>query len=241
MPGKIKFGITGGVEADSGPQAYTGPVPPKGPYTGLVKRIELTETGPNSKTPGTPMLRILVELKAQKGSKNAKYDGYGIWNYRQITDQGKGYVNQFLDALTDGTPAACRKIRKGFWDVGVVTEEDDGGHVIKIGTIKIDSPKCSIPVAFVGRTGKDQNDEPNLEIASWLLAKGKTDDEDLGDDEDEDEEDEDLDEDEDEDDEDEDDSDDEDEDEDEDEEDEPEPEPVKKPKKAKAKKGKDLF
>lgn len=170
--GKVKFGIDSddaiNAEAGEGGNFYDGPVPPKGSYRGILKRLELIAE--NSK--GNPMLRYLIELKADPGSDNALYDGYGVWGHQNVTDQGKGYVNAFLDALTDGTPEGSLTIRKAFWGGQMVVEDDGEGHVVRIGKMNIDSPDCTKRVAFVGKRAKN-NGEDKLEVAKWLISKGK--------------------------------------------------------------------
>ncbi|WPH58013.1 hypothetical protein SEA_LUCKYLEO_65 [Gordonia phage LuckyLeo] len=189
------------INADAGDAqvGYTGPVPPKGIYRGRLKRMELTKTGPNSKAPGTPMLRMLVEIDEPKDSKNAKYNGYGIWNNQTVTKQSTGFVNQMLESLTGGIESKAKAVKTWFWKAQLNTEEPDGGHILAIGKLKINSPEADIPV-IVSTKNKRTNAEypdPGLEISRWLVPKDsddnadddldEVDDDELDEDEDEDE------------------------------------------------------
>ncbi len=115
-----------------------------------------------------PMIKYLIELKAKAKSANSKYDGYGVWGNLNITDQGKGYVNAFLDAISDGTTAGMRKMRKAFWEGGLVVDGDGIGHVIRIGTLKVNSPKAELAVSFSGK--KDSfGGQDKLIVGKFLL------------------------------------------------------------------------
>lgn len=148
---------------------YTGPCPPSGPYHGILKRLELTKTGPDSKVPGTPMLKILVEIQ-EKGEK-AKYNGYGIWNNQMVTKKSAVYANQFLDALAGGNEAKAKAIKTWFWKEQIQTEEPEGGHILAIGKLKVNSPDASIPVIFNTKKVQDYQDaeKMKLEVKRWLV------------------------------------------------------------------------
>lgn len=166
--GKVKFGINDAVDAEpEGFKEYNGPTPPgKKPYRGFIKRIELKENGNKD-----PMLKFLIELKATPGTENEKYDGYGVWDQQNVTDQGKGYVNAMLDAMTDGSDAAKRELRRAFWGGELVVDGDGYGHITRIGKMKVNSPdSCNIPVAFMGKT-HTYNNETSLRVGRWLVEK----------------------------------------------------------------------
>ena len=256
--GRMKFNIDGGAEAEAntggGGVGYSGPTPPKGTYRVRLKRMELKMNKNDD-----PMFSILLEIAERKGSKLAKYNGYGVWHNLNVTDQGKGYVNGFLDALAGKSQVAQKKMRRAFWETGIVTEgKTDLGHVLKIGTTKVNSPDGELMMAISGKTEPDYKDKSvmRLIVGSFLIGEPSSDEDE--DEEDEDEDDDDIeeddddvdvdeedDEDEEEEDEDEEDGDDDDDDpddddaededddgddeEDDDEEEEEEPEPVKKP------------
>lgn len=105
-------------------------VPKPGPYLAVVKRLQGTES-----KAGDPMLKMVVELAEPKGSKKARYNGYGIWNYIVSTKDTASRVNQFLHAILDGKPPAQRKkIIDQYWAGNVVLSDDDNKFITKIGT-----------------------------------------------------------------------------------------------------------
>lgn len=164
--GKVKFGINDAVDAEpEGFKDYSGPIPPgKKPYRGFIKRIELKENGNKD-----PMLKFLIELKATPGTENEKYDGYGVWDQQNVTDQGKGYVNAMLDAMTDGSDSAKKELRRAFWGGELVVDGDGYGHITRIGKMKVNSPdSCNIPVAFMGKS-HTYNNETSLRVGRWLV------------------------------------------------------------------------
>lgn len=179
-----------GKEATGG-TFYDGPPPPyKVPLRGIVKRVTIgaIKSGPNK---GAPRINMLVEVKEPKGSKNAKYNEFGVWHGLNITDQGAGYVNQWLNSLAGPSEVAQKKLQKAFWGAGGVKVDGDD-HLIAIGTFKINSPTGTSPVAFVGKRGTDQDGEERFEIGSFLILTNSSeadeeDEEEFEDDEDEDE------------------------------------------------------
>ena len=103
-------------------------VPKAGPYLAVVKRLQGTES-----KAGDPMLKMVIEIAEPKGSKKAKFNGYGIWNYIVSTKESASRVNQFLHAILDGKPPAQRqKIIQAYWAGNVVIDEQ--GFITKIGT-----------------------------------------------------------------------------------------------------------
>ncbi|QFG08206.1 hypothetical protein PBI_LAMBO_66 [Gordonia phage Lambo] len=170
------------INADAGDAqvGYTGEVPPKGVYRGRLKRMELTKTGERSNNPGTPMLRMLVEIDEPKGSKKSQYNGYGIWNNQTITKKSTGFVNQVLEALVGGNEQKAKAVKTWFWKEQLVTDEPEGGHILAIGKFKINSPEADIAV-IVDTKNKRTNAEypdPGLEIKRWLVPSGDSDDDD---------------------------------------------------------------
>lgn len=182
--GVVKFGVKDAVghEELGGGNFYDVEklgLPPVGPYRGVLKRLELKKSGPASKVPGTPMLGYLVEIKEPKGSKKAKYNGYGIFGNQMITDQGKGYLNLMLNSIA-GSPEKGLKLQRLFWEKGVTTEKDGEGHIKKIGTFNVGSPDCEIDVIFGTKNKKTntQYPEPGLEITKFMVAAESGDDDD---------------------------------------------------------------
>ncbi len=175
MP-KIKgagFGIDAAeavnAEVEGGSQTgYAGETPPSGVYHGVLKILQLTKTGPNSKKPGTPMLKIMVELKGNKGAK-AKYDGYGAWSNQTVRPDSAQYVNAFLDALVKGDEKKAKAVRTWFWSQDITAETAEGGHIIAIGKLKIMSPDGRIPVMIRGKYVPAGQYDEKLEIARFLI------------------------------------------------------------------------
>lgn len=180
--GKVNFGM--GKHATtksktSGGNFYDGEVPPKGPYIGLLKRLELVYNSSDDH-----MLRGLLEIDEPKKSKNKKYNGYGVWFNQNVTDVGAPYLNAFLEALAGDDPAKQKSLKKAFWGGGpTIAGKSDEGHVLKIGTVKIGSPEGKLHVAFNGRR-KKYEDEVKLIVGSWLIMENSDDDDDEEDGED---------------------------------------------------------
>lgn len=174
---KVDFSnVNGGADAEAkaGGNFYDGPPPPyKVPLRGIVKRVTVgaIKSGPNK---GAPRINMLCEVKEPKGSKNAKFNGFGVWHGLNITDQGAGYVNQWLNALAGDSEVAQRKLRRQFWGTGGV-KVDDEDHLISIGTFKVNSPNGTSPIAWVGKKGKDQDGDEQYQIASFAILKGASD------------------------------------------------------------------
>lgn len=151
---KFKVGGSNPAAAEPGVTNYAGDVPPSGSYLFKLKRLIIKENGS-----GDSMFQGLAEICEPKGSKAAKYNGYGAWFQQNITDQGKGYVNQMLASFTDGSDVQMMEIKEAFWEEGPKVQKDekkdkngkDQFHVIKIGDFLINSPAPDIKdVYFVG-------------------------------------------------------------------------------------------
>lgn len=178
---RIKFGVTDAIEAEpTGGKRYEGPVPPRGVYRGVLKRL-----GIKNNAKGNPMLYGMIEFRAKAKSPDAKYDGYGLWLQQNVTDQGKGFVNQFLDALTDGTDEARKKLRTQFWNGGIDAEKSlrdgdpksDGGHISRLGSLKVNSPEGSIPILVSTKLGADLKGNERLEVDRYLTPRAEEPDE----------------------------------------------------------------
>lgn len=184
MAVKTKFGVKNAVGAEPTGGIYTGDDPPKGAYKGILKMLTLKNNKNND-----PMLNGLVEFRADKGDKkNTKYNGFGLWFNLNITDQGKGHVNQFLNSLSDGSEIGMRKIQNSFWNEGCLTEKrlgpnvgDSAGNVLRIGPLKVGSPEGGLPISVLIRIGKDKRKghegEEQVLVARWLVPKDLEDEE----------------------------------------------------------------
>jgi len=126
------------VEPEEGFASYdeTLGVPPRSPYLCLVKQIKKTETGSDSKEPGTPMVKLILEIAEPRGTKKALYNGYPFFVYRVVNSDWAGRVNQMLKAFlgnTKLTDAKKKAILEAFWD-GKVVYDKDTDLITKIGT-----------------------------------------------------------------------------------------------------------
>lgn len=189
----IKFGnITDVAEAaeDQGSGFYSGPVPQeKGVYPCKLKKFELVT---NRK--GDPMIKAMAVIDAPKGHKFAKFNGYAIWFQQNVTDQGKPFVNQLLNALSDGTEENSRAIRSAFWSGGMTAENKlpsepskSAGSILKIGPLKFGTKleEGKIEILIAGKPGKDQNDQPKLDAGRYIMPQPPAEDDEDDDDDDE--------------------------------------------------------
>ena len=174
---KFKVGGSNPAAAEPGVTNYAGDVPPSGSYLFKLKRLIIKENGS-----GDSMFQGLAEICEPKGSKAAKYNGYGAWFQQNITDQGKGYVNQMLASFTDGSDAQMLEIKEAFWEEGPKVQKDekkdkngkDQFHVIKIGDFLINSPAPEIKDIFFLGAGEHKPAKGNyaekLDINAYAPA-----------------------------------------------------------------------
>lgn len=168
-------------------EPYDGPTPPKGVYRTKLRmlRLKVNKNGDN-------MLNGLFVID-EKDPKKKKYNTYPMWWNGNVTEQGAGYINKFLDAFGFD--------RKAFWAAKVVHDGDgDGektlGNITKIGSkvVKEDT------IVYVSGRPNNYNGETSLQVGSFLLDPPKSRQSEEDEDEDDDDYDDELDEDEDEDD-----------------------------------------
>lgn len=107
-----------------GGSSYDGPLPPKGIYRCVIKGLKM-KTNKNKDY----MISGPAEIDEPASSPKAKYNGYTIWFQLNVTKQGAGYVNNFLDALGFS--------RKAFWDSNVVVDDEAPPNITKIGTKRV--------------------------------------------------------------------------------------------------------
>jgi hypothetical protein len=127
----FKIGSSAADAEPGGGGFYDGPKPPAGVYTGEIKfmRIKVNKNGDD-------MLNILTEIAEPKGDR-AKYNGYGVWDNLNITDENAGRVNALLDALGIN--------RKQFWPPnGPQVDNNDPPNITKIGTKRPEGCKLRI-------------------------------------------------------------------------------------------------
>lgn len=151
MP-KFNFGLSSELaNADIGEGFYVGDAPPKGIYTCDVKQFKV---GANKND--DHMLKVLLEVH-EKGAKS-KYNGYGIWQNLNVTDQGAPYINNLLDAL--GVKRAL------FWSGSVVVDDEKPPNVMKIGPRKV----VGLQVRVATKTG-NWNGDDRLEVVRYLVGE----------------------------------------------------------------------
>ena len=176
MP-KFSLDINGqGQEAAEGRAGWSGELPPTGAYSGKLKIVSIGAISQQSKVPanrGKPKLSIGVELV---DTPEGKYDGFVAWGNLNLIDSGIPWVNQFLHALTDGSEKSIAAIEKAFYNGGIVVD-DSQKHVVKIGSLVIDSPNGEIPIKVSLEKSSYYNPETKTttessKIKSYLMGGG---------------------------------------------------------------------
>lgn len=145
MP-KFSLDINGvGQGAAEGRAGWSGELPPTGAYTGKLKVVSVGAISQAAKNPanrGKPKFNIGVELT---DTMDGKYDGFIAWGSLNLIDSGIPYINQFLHALTDGSDKSTQAIEKAFYETGPIVDNEQK-HVVKIGTLTINSPNGELPI-----------------------------------------------------------------------------------------------
>ena len=122
---------------------YDGPPAPPGTYRGIVKKMGLAEikNGPNA---GASRIALLLEIS------DGKFKGAAVMHSLNLTTQSAWAVNQFLDALTDGSDVQKNGLRNLFWQKGYdVENEPDGKMGQQFTSIGGKFKPLGKPVAFV--------------------------------------------------------------------------------------------
>lgn len=178
MP-KFSLDINGvGASAAEGRAGWGGELPPTGAYNGKLKIVTVGEISQAAKNPanrGKPKFNVGVELC---NTPDGKYDGFVAWGSLNLIESGVPYVNQFLHALTDGSEKSITAMEKAFYESGPVVD-DRRQHVLKIGTIKVDSPNGELPIRISIKKSSYFNAETkqtteSSRIESFLLGGGST-------------------------------------------------------------------
>lgn len=139
---------------------YTGDTPPNGTYRGVLKKLWLKKTKNDD-----PAFSCLFEIQEPKGSSKAKYNGAGVFDWLNLTDQGAPFVNHFLSAL--GFGANMDEINK---KGGFVTDDEDPPNVTKLGAKRITGEQ---PCRFATKI----DDRGNAKIVRALPPEDSEDDE----------------------------------------------------------------
>jgi hypothetical protein len=143
-------------------EPYDGPTPKKGVY---ITRMKLLRLKINSND--DHMLNGLFVIDEPKSSPKSKYNGCPMWWNGNITEQGAGYINKFLDVL--GLD------RKAFWS-GKVLHDGDGDGVKTLGNVtKVGQKAIKLgQLVKVSGTPNTYNEETNLQVGGFLeLVKGR--------------------------------------------------------------------
>ena len=101
---------------------YDGPPPVPGTYVGKVKKMGLAKIGSGDNA-GLNRIALLLEIT------QGPYTGAAVVHSLNETDQGKGYINQFLHAITDGSKKQCDMIEDWYWDLGYDVEAEVDGKM----------------------------------------------------------------------------------------------------------------
>lgn len=176
MP-KFSLDINGvGQGAAEGRAGWSGELPPTGAYNGKLKIVSVGAISQAAKNPanrGKPKFNIGVELC---DTPEGKYDGFVAWGGLNLIDSGVPYINQFLHALTDGSDKSIAAIEKSFYQDGPIVD-DRQQHVLKIGTLKVDSPNGELPIKVSIKKSSYFNPETkqtteSSRIESFLMGGG---------------------------------------------------------------------
>lgn len=116
---------------------YDGPDPDPGFYKGKVKMLMLSKAKNDE-------IHVMSLCEISEG----KFKGAGVVKWLQLTEDGSKWFNQFLHAMTDGSPEQTKGISKAFKEVGYGVEKNQNGKpcIIQIG--KQFKP-IDKPVAFI--------------------------------------------------------------------------------------------
>lgn len=149
-------------------QPYDGPLPPKGTILeGVIKQFQIAKNRNDE-----PMLKCLFEAKGNEDEK-AKYNGLPVWWNGNITDQGKGFVNDFLVHLALFNGVDPKRMKFDFWKKGPALESDKLPSPIKaIGTFAVDANGMKSKIST--RLGSYKGEE-KTEVGFWIIPKQPSD------------------------------------------------------------------
>lgn len=188
---KAKWDINGKGAApkqagEGGFTRYEGPNLPKGSWPAKVKRMEVKKIQAQGPNHGKPRISILLEVQTNhlKDEAKHKYHGAPVWDGLNIIEGSEGFVNGFLHALTDGSPAAKKAVESAFWDddkgpdkkvitiQGGPREGQKETHLTKIGKYVISSPNGEHMIQITTRAGKNLDGDYAPQVASFISYKG---------------------------------------------------------------------
>lgn len=160
-----------GAGTAEGFEAYSGPLPRTGSYHGKLKICQMAVTSERAKNPGAQMLKIGVELTDAEPKEAI---GYVAFRNLVLIDSVATFINQFLRSLTDGSDQELAKMQKAFKREMVLA--DDKRNIIRIGSLKVNSPQGEIPVKVAVKqrtfTTIDGESRTTCGIDAFLLSDG---------------------------------------------------------------------
>lgn len=119
---------------------YDGPDPDPGFYKGTLKLLLLQKKDVD----GASQIHMMALCEISEG----KFKGAGVTKWLQMTADGSKWLNQFLMALTDGSPAQTAGICKAFKEIGYGVEKNDKGKPI-VTQIGNNFKPIGKPIAFM--------------------------------------------------------------------------------------------
>lgn len=169
MP-KLNFGIADAAdqEAAQGYPVYKGELPPNGVYEGILKVMKVGKIGSGADK-GKNRLQITIILD---DPDHPEFDGCPVFGGLNLTDQGVPYVNQMLEALTDGSDKAKADVKRAFWKTGPIAD-DAKEHILKIGRLQVNSPRGEIRVMVATRQNTYQGNT-TAQVQQYMLADSES-------------------------------------------------------------------
>ncbi|AVD99694.1 methyltransferase [Mycobacterium phage Cuke] len=143
---------------------YDGPPPSPGPYRGRLKKMGLAKIG-SGDNKGEDRIALVVEITS------GKFKGAGIVHSLNLITSSAWAVNQFLDALTDGSEKQKLALRKLFWQKGYAVEDNEDGKMGRQFTsIGGKFKPIGKPIAFVTKMDTStKTDEPIAVIDKFVV------------------------------------------------------------------------
>lgn len=166
------------VEAQGGEfKPYDGPLPPKNKRV----RVKIKQFKIKINKSGNPMFTCLAEIAAPKSHPMAQYNGAAAWWNGNLTQQGAGYVNDFLQAIA-GSATLGKKLSEAVWVgkhggmrlVGAKEPTKDGVLMAAIGTVAFKADKDTFAEIITAHEKVKQGankGEIVLRVGAWVLPK----------------------------------------------------------------------
>jgi hypothetical protein len=128
--------------SDSDSNRYSGPPPKPGTYHGVIKGVWAAKikSGDNE---GEPQVKVLVEID------QGQFKGAGLFINLQVLTSSAWSVNQWLDAMTDGSETQRKALRNLFWQKGMNAEDEADKVGQKVKTIGKNFKPVGREVQFV--------------------------------------------------------------------------------------------